>query len=193
MPDIDLVDYGGGNLLSMQRCLHRLDLSFALVDARRPPSGERPLVLPGVGAFGAVMSALRQDGLDRRLLDLMQAGTPFLGVCVGLQVLLDSSQESPGVAGLGVIPGTVVRYQAPKVPQIGWNEVRSAQDSGFVYFVNSYYAVPDDPGAVWYEADYFGPFCAALRRDTVSAFQFHPEKSGAFGQGLMRRWFEEVA
>ena len=192
MPDVELVDYGGGNLASMQRCLHRLDLSYQLVDAHRPPSGRRPLVFPGVGAFGAVMEALRQDGLDQRLIQVINAKTPFLGICVGLQVLLDSSQESPQARGLGVVAGSVVRFQAPKVPQIGWNEVKSAQDSGFVYFVNSYYAVPDDPAVVWYQADYFGPFCAALRRDNLSAFQFHPEKSGPYGQSLLRRWYEEV-
>jgi imidazole glycerol phosphate synthase glutamine amidotransferase subunit len=192
MPDVELVDYGGGNLASMQRCLHRLDLSYDLVDGCRPPTGNRPLVLPGVGAFGAVMEALRRQGLDQRLIDLADSGTPYLGICVGLQVLLNGSQESPGVAGLGLVAGEVVRFQAPKVPQIGWNEVRSAQDSGFVYFVNSYYAVPQDPNWVWYEADYFGPFCAALRRRNLSAFQFHPEKSGAYGQSLLRRWFEEV-
>jgi len=193
MSDVELVDYGGGNLASLQRCLHRLDVSYALVDAEHLPSGERPLVLPGVGAFGAVMDALNRGGLSARVCEQIRAGTPFLGICVGLQVLLDSSEESPAARGLGIIPGSVIRYQAPKVPQIGWNEVCSAQDSGFVYFVNSYYAVPIDPAVVWYEADYFGSFCAALRKDNVCAFQFHPEKSGPFGQSLLRRWFEEVA
>src|ERR1022692_1834413 len=101
MPEVDLIDYGGGNLGSLRRCLNRLEIPYRLVDAHRPPSGDRPLILPGVGAFGAVAQALIPGGLDKLIVELVKAGTPFLGVCVGLQVLLDSSQESPGVPGLG--------------------------------------------------------------------------------------------
>ena len=197
MPDVELVDYGGGNLGSLRRCLHRLEIPYRLVDADRPPSGNFPLVLPGVGAFGAVAQALIAGGLDQRVCQLVKGGTPFLGICVGLQILLDSSQESPGIPGFGLIPGEVVRFQAPKVPQIGWNRIQSKDDAGgFVYFVNSYYAAPSDPSKIWYEADYHGRFCAALRDVAegrhVSAFQFHPEKSGEFGHALVRRWYDEV-
>ena len=195
MPEVEVVDYGGGNLGSLRRCFHRLQLDYKLVDAQHPPSGTLPLILPGVGAFGAVAAALAQGQLDQRVVEVVKGGTPFLGICVGLQILLDSSEESPGVPGLGLIPGQVRRFQAPKVPQIGWNEIRPRGEgtAGFVYFVNSYYARPADPATVWFEADYHGPFCAALRKDNVAAFQFHPEKSGAFGQSLLRGWYDEVA
>ncbi|MFN8608808.1 MAG: imidazole glycerol phosphate synthase subunit HisH [Vulcanimicrobiota bacterium] len=190
MPELELLDYGGGNLGSVRRCLERLGWSFVMVEV---PSGSRPLILPGVGAFGAVMAGLA--GLRERLRDLLRGGTPYLGICVGLQILLESSQESPGVAGLGLIPGEVVRYQAPKVPQMGWNDLRACQPGwpdGFVYFVNSFYARPTDSGAVLYEADYHGRFCAALRSQNLTAFQFHPEKSGELGEQLLRRWKEQL-
>ena len=130
------------------------------------------------------MHALQQRGLDRRLSHILSQKTPFLGICVGMQILLQESEESPGVAGLGLIPGKVVRFRAPKVPQIGWNRI----EGGFVYFVNSYYARLKDPRHLWYEADYHGPFCAALRHENISAFQFHPEKSGEYGQRLLHEW-----
>ena len=188
---LEVVDYGGGNLGSLQRCLQRLELAYRLTDA---PSGEVPLVLPGVGAFGAVARGLAEGGLDARVKAVVKEGVPFLGICVGLQILLDSSQESPAVTGLGLIPGEVVRFQARKVPQIGWNKVTSPQGwpEGFVYFVNSYYAVPTRYEDVLYEADYEGRFCAAVRRDNLCAFQFHPEKSGEFGHQLLLRWAEEA-
>lgn len=178
---IELVDYGGGNLGSVERALQRLEQPYRLTEQ---PSGQHPILLPGVGSFGAVMHSLQQLGLDRRLPELLDEGVPFLGICVGLQILLESSEESPGVSGLGLIPGKVVRFRAPKVPQIGWNRI----EGGFVYFVNSYYAQLQNPEHLWYSADYHGPFCAALRHRNISAFQFHPEKSGEFGQRLLQEW-----
>ena len=195
MPDVDLVDFGGGNIGSVQRCLERLAVDHQLVDSTKPPTGDRPLILPGVGAFGAVCEALSQGGLDHRLKEIIATGTPFLGICVGLQVLLDGSEESPGVPGLGIIPGRAVRLQAAKVPQIGWNLTQTQDQDwpdGFVYFVNSYVAQPQDPAHLWYESDYEGSICAGLRKDNVSAFQFHPEKSGALGQSLLGQWCREA-
>lgn len=185
MPAVEVVDYGGGNLGSLLRCLHRLEVPYTLT-AR--PSGEKPLILPGVGAFGAVAQGLQKAGLDSRLKDLIVEGVPYFGICVGLQILFEESEESPGAAGLGVLGGRVERLRAPKVPQIGWNRIVGEKNEGFVYFVNSYVARPRDPGDVWYRADYHGSFCAAVRRDNVSAVQFHPEKSGDFGQQLIRSW-----
>jgi imidazole glycerol phosphate synthase glutamine amidotransferase subunit len=109
--------------------------------------------------------------------------------------LFDGSAESPGVPGLGLVGGNVVRFDAPKVPQIGWNHIapqKNSWDAGYVYFVNSYYPVPADKSSVLYEADYGKPFCAAIQRDTITAFQFHPEKSGPFGQKMLERWIESV-
>jgi glutamine amidotransferase len=195
--EVDLVDVGGGNTGSVRRCLNRLGVVYHDVDANKLPDGSRPLILPGVGAFGAVMESLRRSEIDRVVPKLVKRGTPYLGICVGMQVLFESSEESPGSAGLGLIPGKVVRFQAAKVPQIGWNRIQPEQDGGwpegFVYFVNSYYPEPTDENAVLYRADYGVPFCAAVHKDNITAFQFHPEKSGQFGGQLLERWIDSVS
>jgi glutamine amidotransferase len=200
---IDLVEIGAGNIGSVKRCLERLNVSFQVVNPSNPPKGDTPLLLPGVGAFGPVMEHLRKDSFDERLRALVKGGTPYLGICIGMQILFDSSEEAKGVAGLGLIPGAVRKFQEGKVPQIGWNNVdlasqRNGKDmdlpsSGFVYFVNSYYPDPLVDEQVLYYADYYVRFCAAVRSENITAFQFHPEKSGKFGQTLLERWIERVA
>ncbi len=199
---IELIDYGGGNVGSVIRCLHRLEIPFRMAGPDSLPSGDRPMILPGVGAFGSVMRRLSEGrelskgGLADRIKALVAEGTPYLGICVGLQVLLDESTENPGVPGLGLIPGKVVKFTGGKIPQIGWNSIHAPNGKqapdGYVYFVNSYYAAPADPSVVLYEANYNGPFCAAIQKDNITAFQFHPEKSGHFGHELFRRWFDAV-
>jgi glutamine amidotransferase len=112
-----------------------------------------------------------------------------------MQILFDSSTESPGVKGLGLVKGEVIRYTADKVPQIGWNYITSHHtrwQPGYVYFVNSFYARPASPDVVLYQANYSGPFCAAVQSANVTGFQFHPEKSSSFGQGLIERWVQSV-
>jgi len=192
---IDVIDYGGGNLGSMLRCLDRLEVPYQRVSGQQLPSGKNPLLFPGVGSFGAAMQNLQESGLKARLQQLIKEGTPYLGICIGLQVLFDGSEEAPGVSGLGLIPGQVVQFKQGKVPQIGWNWIESSKsdwDAGHVYFVNSFYPKPDDPNCALYQADYYGPFTAAVQQDHMTAFQFHPEKSGPFGQTLIRRWCDAV-
>lgn len=195
---VDLVDIGSGNIGSVKRCLERLGVPYQIVDGENQPDGRRPLVLPGVGAFGTVMQALRQAGLDATICRLVKAGTPYLGICVGMQILFDGSEESPGIAGLSILPGQVRRFQTGKVPQIGWNCIAATKadtgcSSGFVYFVNSYYPEPLEFDVVSYQASYAVPFCAAVQSGNVTAFQFHPEKSGEFGARLLARWIENVS
>lgn len=194
--EIDLVDFGGGNIGSVQRALERLGVTYRRVDGANPPSGERPVIMPGVGSFGAVMKALRKDSLAERVSDIVRGGTPYLGICVGMQVLFESSEESPGETGLGVLRGKVVRFREGKVPQIGWNELQPKRDdapAGCVYFVNSYVAEPADNESVLYESTYYKPFCAAVEVGNVTAFQFHPEKSGKFGSDLLARWIANAS
>jgi imidazole glycerol phosphate synthase glutamine amidotransferase subunit len=194
--DVELVDVGGGNVGSVRRALQRLGVNFRDVVPDRPPSGDCPLILPGVGAFGTVMRSLSRDGLDARLRSLVKQGTPLLGICVGMQVLFDCSEEAPGVVGLGLIQGRVVKFNCAKVPQIGWNLIEPSQpgwDAGFAYFVNSFYVCPANDDVVLYTADYESSFCAGIACDNVTAFQFHPEKSGAFGSSLLARWIESVS
>jgi imidazoleglycerol phosphate synthase glutamine amidotransferase subunit HisH len=231
---IDVIEYGGGNLGSVLRCLERLEVPYQTVNAQRLPSGDNPLLFPGVGAFGAAMMKLNQEGLSDCIRTLVRQGTPYLGICIGLQVLFERSEEAPGIAGLGLLPGEIKRFQSIplspsgsasqnepgspvnttiqsdlipknsqslpkspvlKIPQIGWNWVEPLQsgwDGGFVYFVNSYYPQPEQADAILYQADYGKPFTAAVRRNNITAFQFHPEKSGPFGQALIARWLEHV-
>ncbi len=193
---VDLVDIGGGNIGSVRRCLERLSVPFNNVDAENPPDGSRPLILPGVGEFGSVMSHLSASKLDGIVVDLVRAGTPFLGICVGMQILFEGSEEAPDIPGLGLVQGKVVRFKAPKVPQIGWNFIVPSDNSwqsGYVYFVNSFYPSPSDQSLVLYHAVYGDKFCAAVQSKNITAFQFHPEKSGSFGQTLLRRWLDSVS
>jgi glutamine amidotransferase len=127
---------------------------------------------------------------------LVNGGTPYLGICVGMQILFESSEESPESPGLSLIPGKVLKFRANKVPQIGWNHIEAEQpgwESGFVYFVNSYYPAPDESSAVLYRAQYGIPFCAAVQHKNITAFQFHPEKSGSFGVRLLEQWLNNVS
>lgn len=193
---IEVIDAAGGNIGSLCRALERLGVEYTLVNGDSLPTGEKPLILPGVGNFGAVMQRLRDAKLDIRIKEVARQGVPFLGICVGLQVLFDGSEESPGVDGLKLLEGEVVKFTDGKVPQIGWNNVDSRSPdwpSGFVYFVNSFYAVPTQPDVVLYQSDYFKPFCAAVKKDNITAFQFHPEKSGTFGISLLKHWLNKAA
>jgi imidazole glycerol phosphate synthase glutamine amidotransferase subunit len=158
-------------------------------------AAEAPLlVLPGVGAFGAAMSQLRADGLDELLRERVRPARPLLAICLGLQLLCESSEESPGVMGLGVVPGRITRFRPDqRVPQMGWNRIAptpgaSLLQSDWMYFANSFRleSVPDGwSGAV---TDYGGTFAAALERGPILACQFHPELSGAAGLALLTRW-----
>jgi len=192
---VDLVDVAGGNLGSVKRCLDRLSVEYNLVNPGNLPDGSRPVILPGVGNFGAVMGNLQSQKFDQRVKELVESGTPYLGICVGMQILFDYSEESDS-AGMGILPGKVVKFRAGKVPQIGWNSIEAKQEkwpNGFVYFVNSFVAAPEVSSDVLYASDYFGDFCAAVRRDNITAFQFHPEKSGEFGQQLLVNWLNGVS
>lgn len=193
---LDVIDYGGGNTGSLTRALGRLEAPFRRAGTPETVAEGRPLLLPGVGSFGAVMEGLKARGLVEPIREAILAGRPFLGICVGLQILFGSSEESPSVPGLDVFQGRVVRFRAGKIPQIGWNRVEPRGEvgfpGGFAYFVNSFVAAPADKEIVLYESDYFGPFCAAVQKGNVTAFQFHPEKSGGFGHGLLRRWIDAL-
>jgi imidazole glycerol-phosphate synthase subunit HisH len=197
---ITIVDYKAGNLTSVARALEHLGHRWEITDEPERVRRAERVILPGVGAAGAMMENLNRLGMaDVLCNDVAAAGKPFLGICIGIQVLFDFSDEDSARC-LGIIPGRVVRYPSSvdgrplKVPQIGWNRVRQVRrhplfagvlDDTHFYFVNSYYPVPDDPAVTIGTCDYGVSFTAALARGNVVATQFHLEKSGAAGLRLL--------
>ncbi len=197
---IAVVDYRAGNAPSVRYALEHLGLPCRLAATPDALADADHLVLPGVGAARATLDSLREDGLADALGARVRDGVPFLGICIGLQVLLDHSEEGD-VDTLGWVPGEVLRFpDRERVPQIGWNAVRfqrthpvteALPDQGHFYFVNSYYAVPAHAGDVLGTTDYGVEFCSVIARDNVVATQFHAEKSGPLGLRLLEafaRW-----
>lgn len=192
--EIAVVRTGSANLASVIAALERAGRAPRLVEDAAEVAGAERLVLPGVGAFGAVMARLEELGLVGALRDRIAAGSPTLAICLGLQVLAEGSDESPGVPGLGIVPGRASRFDGDVVvPQLGWNRVECGPGclllaDGAAYFANSYRldAAPEGWAAAW--SDHGGPFVAALERGPVLACQFHPELSGSWGAALLGRW-----
>jgi glutamine amidotransferase len=196
-----VIDYDLGNLPSVTKALERVGVEPTLVDSSK--GFDRPIdavVLPGVGHFGAGARNIRERGLDAPLKEWAAAGRPLLGICVGLQLFFDRSEEDPDARGLGIVDGEVRRLEAPKVPLMGWvplevaasAHVLSAVEPGdYAYFVHSYYVQPD-PAAVAATARYEQEFCAAVEAGSVVGTQFHPEKSADVGRKVLQRFFETL-
>jgi len=196
---ITIVDYGSGNLRSVQKAFEKLGTPAAITSDPAAVAAAERLVLPGVGAFGDAMRELTARGLVEPIVAHLRADRPFLGICMGLQLLFETGLEGGRHAGLGVLPGEVVRFDLPaglKVPHMGWNAVtwqgdwRPGADGEHFYFVHAYHARPTDTSVIAATADYGGPFCAAVRRGRLFATQFHPEKSQAAGLRLLSGWLE---
>ena len=192
--NVAIVDYDAGNTLSVTRALEKVGAKVDLTSDQERVGAADAVVLPGVGAFGDCMRKLRERGMDEACGEAFRSGKPFLGVCVALQVIFEGSQESPGVEGLGLLPGEVVRFggNGLKVPHIGWNELSVARahpvldglDGEAFYFVHSYYPVPEDKRDLIGETDYGTRFCSVAGRENLVAVQFHPEKSSRAGLKL---------
>jgi glutamine amidotransferase len=201
-PLIAVLDYAIGNLHSAQKALERMGADARLTTDPALVAAADGVVLPGVGAFGACMRALRTAGLEQPALDAVGSGRPFLGICVGMQMLFTSSEEDVDARGLGVIPGTI-RWIPPGVkrPQMQWNQldVRIRDDpmlagleaGAWVYFVHSLHGVPDDPASVAATCEYGTTLNVAFRRGNVFATQFHPEKSSHDGLRLLANFVEQ--
>ncbi len=190
---IAIIDYGAGNLLSVKNALDYLGAASQITSSSRDVEKAERIILPGVGSFGYMIESLRKLKLEEPIKKALANGKPFLGICLGFQALFEESEESPGIAGLGIFKGKVVKFRQGKVPQIGWNTIKpkkSLFEEGFVYFVNSYYPVPEDKEIIAAITDYFGDFTSAIQKDNITAVQFHPEKSGEFGLALLRRWLQ---
>ena len=195
---IAIVDYGAGNIASVHRALTHLGAEARITADPAEVLQAARVVFPGQGHFGQAAQRLRDSGLDVALRQTLQRGVPFLGICLGLQLLFEGSDEAPDAPGLGLLPGRCVRFGAElRAPQVGWNRI-AVQRPGTVfdgplsgeyyYFVHSYHAVAARPSDVVATADYGGPFTAAVARDRLLAVQFHPEKSGQAGLALLQAW-----
>jgi glutamine amidotransferase len=196
---IAVIDYEMGNLRSVEKALERVGAGAVVTRDPDVIMGAAAAVLPGVGAFGACMERLRRHGLVEPVRIFAASGRPFLGICVGMQILFDESEEFGLVPGLGILPGRIVRFASDperrrKVPHMGWNALRivapaphlaGLEDGAQVYFVHSYYAEPADPGIVATTTDYGVTFASSVWRDNVFAAQFHPEKSQAAGLRIL--------
>ena len=205
-PSLAVVDYGVGNLRNVHKALEAAGAPVTIVTE---PAGLRRIagiVLPGVGAFGDAAANLRRAGFERPLRDAIDAGVPLLGICVGMQLLFDESEEMGRYAGLGMIPGRVTRFASDlrepdgrplKVPQIGWNQLHHQRtdpllagvaDGAYAYFVHSYYCAPADPTCVVALTDFGIKYASVVRRGSVWGIQCHPEKSQAVGLRILRNF-----
>jgi len=204
---IAIIDYGMGNLRSVQKGFEKVGFAAKVTADPAELHKAEKLVLPGVGAFKDCMDNLRDGGFIEPIRRHVESGRPFLGICLGLQLLFSESEEFGRHQGLGIIPGKVVRFPGDmhvageelKVPHMGWNQIRlkpevplfrGIADGTSVYFVHSYYVIPDDPTVVAAVTDYGIEFCSAIRRDNVMATQFHPEKSQQVGLRILQNFGE---
>ncbi len=199
---IVIVDYGMGNLRSVSKALEHLGGDVRVSSEPAEIEAADKLVLPGVGAFGDAMAELRRRGQDQAILAHIQKGKPFFGICLGLQLLFEESEESPGVAGLGVLSGRVQAFRSTdvKIPHMGWNRLDFCQEhpvlehvlnSSFFYFVHSYYAVPANPDLVVGFCEYGSDRVTAVVADrNVFAVQFHPEKSQGAGLQILKNFID---
>ena len=193
---ISIINTGVANIASVQSAFAKLGYETKFVETPDEVFESAAVILPGVGAFEAGMTALNDLGFTLPLKLRVEAGKPTLAVCLGMQLLCEASEESPGVVGIGAVPATIRRFgEGVRVPHFGWNEVNSAESflgNGYAYFANSYRLEKPPYGWEVATCDHGGEFVAAMRRDQVIAAQFHPEISSSFGRHVLETWLEGV-
>lgn len=197
---IVVVDYGMGNLKSVLNAFSKLDADITVSGDPGVIGDASSIVLPGVGAFGKCMESLEAKGLSAAIKDHIGAGKRYIGICLGMQILFESSEEAPGINGLGIIKGKVLKFsRSVKVPHMGWNSVdivkkskffRGIASGGFFYFVHSYYCFPGEDGVIATTTDYDVPFASSVEKGNLFACQFHPEKSQKVGLQLLQNFID---
>ena len=195
---IAIIDYGAGNLQSVKNALDYLKVKSVITSNANEIIKAKKVIFPGVGSFGDGIRALNELDLIDPIMKAIEDNKPFLGICLGMQVLFEKSEESPGVEGLGIFEGTVRKFKGDlKIPQIGWNQLKIQKESGlfegvedksFFYFVHSYYVNPEDKDIVLATTDYGREFVSAIEKDNIFALQFHPEKSGEIGLKILENF-----
>lgn len=201
---IALIDYGSGNLRSVQKALEACGAEAMLVSSPNALTGAAAIVVPGVGAFGDCARNLAKTGLWNPIKSWIAEGRPYLGICLGYQLLFESSEETPGVEGLGVFKGTVKRFPSgtEKIPHMGWNTLdvknpdvglyRGIAMPPSVYFVHSFYPAPADTSLVSATCDYVAPFAASISKGNIHATQYHPEKSQQTGLAILSNFLKLI-
>jgi glutamine amidotransferase len=196
---IAIIDYGMGNLFSVEKAFVKLGAEVVVTSDAKIIAAADKVVLPGVGAFGDCMKNLEASGLIPIIMETAASGKPFLGICLGLQVMFEGSEEAPGTKGLGIFKGLVKKIVAPelKIPHMGWNSLKMAvksplldnlPENPYVYFVHSFHAVPSEENIITAFVEYGGKVIAAVGKKNVQAMQFHPEKSSSVGLKILENF-----
>lgn len=199
---IAIIDYDAGNIKSVEKALQKLGADVVITKDAQEILRADKVILPGVGAFGDAMANLKKFGLDKVIYEVVEKGTPFLGICLGLQLLFERSDETPGVEGLGILKGEILRIPDKddlKIPHMGWNSLHlqnqgrlfmGLSEQSYVYFVHSYYLKAEDEQIVKATTDYSVNIHASVEKDNVFACQFHPEKSSDVGLKILKNFVE---
>ena len=199
---IAIIDYDAGNIKSVEKALQKLGADVVITKDAQEILRADKVILPGVGAFGDAMANLKKFGLDKVIYEVVEKGTPFLGICLGLQLLFERSDETPGVEGLGILKGEILRIpdkEDLKIPHMGWNSLHlqnqgrlfeGLSEQSYVYFVHSYYLKAEDEQIVKAITDYSVNIHASVEKDNVFACQFHPEKSSDVGLKILKNFVE---
>lgn len=197
-----IIDYGVGNFRSVQKAFEKVGANAIISDQIDDINRADALVLPGVGAFGESIDNVRQRGLEAPILAAAQAGKPFFGICVGMQLLFERSNEMGDHQGLGLLPGRVTRFSEDlTVPHMGWNQIETAYNhklmhninhGDFAYFAHSYNCIPQDPSHILTQTEYGGHFISAVAKDNIFGIQFHPEKSQRVGLQVLQNFAELI-
>ncbi len=197
-----IINYGAGNLRSVQKACEYVGEKAVITDNREEILNADRVILPGVGSFGSCIESIRKANLFDCIRQVTESGTPFLGICLGLQLLFEASDESPDAKGLGILKGRCVKIpqsDGVKIPHIGWNSITfpnpsplftGIEDGSFVYFVHSYYMQPNDKSVITAVCDYSASLPVALSRGNIHATQFHPEKSGNVGLKILKNFID---
>lgn len=191
-----IVDYDAGNLRSVANMMTFLNVPFEITSDKDKILSAGRIIFPGQGHFAQAIGNLEKKWLIPVIKECCDKEIPFLGICIGLQILFEKSEEAPNVKGLGILKGEVKRFKSGKIPQIGWNKVIPTVNNKYLtedyfYYVNSYYVVPDDENIISAYTDYNGNFCAAVQSGSITAVQFHPEKSSEAGLGFFKNWLNK--
>ena len=199
---IAIIDFDAGNIKSVEKALQKLGADVVITNDAQEILRADKVILPGVGAFGDAMANLKKFGLDKVIYEVVENGTPFLGICLGLQLLFERSDETPGVAGLGILKGEILRIPDKddlKIPHMGWNSLhlqnqgrlfQGLSEQSYVYFVHSYYLKAEDEQIVKATTDYSVNIHASVEKDNVFACQFHPEKCSDVGLKILKNFVE---